>query len=53
MKAPVAEKIRKEFHIHGHVRIDNYYWLCERDNPKVIEYLESENTFTKAVMKDT
>lgn len=53
MKAPVAEKIRKEFHIHGHVRIDNYYWLGERDNPKVIEYLESENTFTKAVMKDT
>ncbi len=53
MKAPVAEKIRKEFLEHGHVRTDNYYWLCERDNPKVIEYLESENSFTKSVMRDT
>src|ERR1044071_1221555 len=28
---------------HGHVRIDDYYWLRERDNPEVIAYLEAEN----------
>jgi oligopeptidase B len=53
MKAPVAEKIGKEINTQGHVRIDNYYWLNDRDNPKVIEYLKSENAYTKAVMKDT
>ncbi|UCH13984.1 MAG: S9 family peptidase [Bacteroidales bacterium] len=53
MKAPVAEKISKEINTNGHIRTDNYFWLCERDNPKVIKYLESENAFTKAVMKDT
>jgi oligopeptidase B len=28
---------------HGHERIDNYYWLRERDNPEVLAYLETEN----------
>src|SRR4030095_5313295 len=28
---------------HGHVRMDDYYWLRERDNPEVIKYLNEEN----------
>jgi oligopeptidase B len=35
---------------HGHVRIDPYFWLRERDNPQVIAYLEAENAHTEAVM---
>ena len=35
MEAPVAEKKPKELTIHGHTRIDNYYWLRERENPEV------------------
>ena len=31
--------------IHGHERVDNYYWLKERDNPEVIRYLEAENSY--------
>ena len=50
---PVADKIPKELTIHGDTRIDNYYWLNERDNPKVKEYLEAENEYTAAVMKHT
>ena len=38
---------------HGHVRVDNYYWLRERDNPAVIAYLEAENRFTEASMAHT
>jgi oligopeptidase B len=38
---------------HGHTRIDNYYWLRERENPEVIAYLEAENSYTKAILKDT
>ena len=53
MKAPVAEKIRKALVTHGHKRIDNYFWLNERDNPKVIKYLEAENAYTSYIMKDT
>lgn len=50
---PKAEKIKKELTIHGHTRIDYYFWLNERENPKVINYLEAENKYTKSVMKHT
>ena len=51
--APVAKKIAKELRIHNDVRIDNYYWLNDRDNPEVIDYLNAENTFTKSEMLHT
>ena len=50
---PVAEKIRKEFQEFGTTRVDNYYWLKERDNPRVVEYLKAENEYLKAVLKPT
>ena len=45
IKAPKAEKIAKKLEIHGDVRIDNYYWLNEKKNPKVIDYLNAENAY--------
>ena len=39
--------------IHGHTRVDNYYWLKERENPEVIEYLKAENAYEEAMMKHT
>ena len=53
MEAPKAKKIRKEFHEFGNTRIDNYYWLNQRDNPEVIAYLKAENKYTEQVMKKT
>ncbi len=50
---PVAKKIPKELTIHGDTRIDNYFWLRERDNPEVIEYLNAENAYTDSVMAHT
>ncbi|TAF35382.1 MAG: S9 family peptidase [Cytophagales bacterium] len=35
---------------HGHKREDHFYWLRERENPEVINYLEAENAFTTAQM---
>ncbi|MCG8411748.1 MAG: S9 family peptidase [Bacteroidales bacterium] len=52
-KYPIAKKISKELSIHGDTRIDNYYWLNERENPEVIKYLTDENTYTKSVLKKT
>ena len=45
MSAPVAKKIEKVFEEHGNKRIDNYYWLNERENPEVINYLNAENDY--------
>jgi oligopeptidase B len=53
MQAPLAKIEKKELTIHGDTRIDNYYWLNQRENPEVIAYLEAENAYTKAMMGHT
>ena len=42
---PRAEKINKIMTMHNHERIDEFYWLNERGNQKVIDYLNSENDY--------
>ncbi len=50
---PVAAVRPHQFNEHGNVRVDQYYWLKERDNPEVIKYLQDENAYTGAVMAHT
>ncbi|WP_370688831.1 S9 family peptidase [Fulvivirga ulvae] len=50
---PKAEKIEKQLVAHGHTRIDNYYWLNNREDQKVIDYLNAENAYTDTLMKHT
>lgn len=50
---PKAKKIAKNLTMHGDVRVDNYYWLNDRENPEVIDYLNAENAYTKEVMQHT
>ena len=49
---PKAEKIHTSLSTHNDERIDEYYWLKERDNPKVIDYLNAENSYRDKYMKD-
>ena len=42
---PKAEKIPYQHKAHNDIRIDNYYWLNDRNNPEVIDYLERENDY--------
>ncbi|MGO4708744.1 S9 family peptidase, partial [Chryseobacterium sp. 2TAF14] len=51
--APKAKKIEKTLEIHGDRRIDNYFWMNEKENPEVIKYLEEENAYADFVMKDS
>jgi oligopeptidase B len=50
---PRAEKINRELTIHGDTRVDPYYWLNERENPAVIDYLKAENSYLDTVMFST
>ena len=50
---PVVEVVPHDLEAHGDVRVDNYYWLRERENPAVISYLEAENAYMDAVMLET
>jgi len=48
---PKAKKIRKEISIHNTIRIDNYYWLQDRLDPNVIQYIQEENNYTEKRLK--
>ena len=50
---PVAAKRPIKLQAHGSTRVDEYYWLRERDNPEVMAHLNAENDYFKAVMADT
>lgn len=45
IQPPKAKIIPKILEKHGHSRTDNYYWLNERENPEVIDYLNQENDY--------
>ena len=50
---PRARVAPTRLEMHGVVRVDDYYWLRDRDNPEVTAYLEAENEYTRAVMAPT
>lgn len=47
-EAPVAPKEPKDVSVHGDRRIDDYFWLRNREDPRVLEYLKAENAHTAA-----
>ncbi len=49
--APIAEKDPKSITVHGDSRVDNYFWLRDKENPKVMQYLKAEDAWSDAVMK--
>ena len=46
--APLAKQIPKNLSIHDDVRVDEFYWLNDRENPEVIDYLNKENDYYNA-----
>lgn len=64
IQEPMAEKQAHEMTIHGDTRVDDYYWMKLSDEQKeadapdeqtkqVVDYLEAENAYQKAVMAHT
>ena len=53
MEPPKAKKELNVTKIHGIELKDEYYWLRNKTNPEVIEYLKAENEYSEEFMKDT
>lgn len=53
VRVPVAHREPVEHVVHGDRRVDEYAWLQHKDDPRVIGYLNEENAYTDAVLKDT
>ena len=50
---PKVKQIPKELKIHGDVRVDEFYWLNDRNNPEVVDYLNKENDYYKQETQHT
>ena len=50
MKQPLAAKRDQRLELHGDLRIDEYYWLKDRENAEVLEYLAAENSYREHEM---
>ncbi len=53
LQPPVAKIIPKSMEKFADVRIDNYYWLNDRENPEVIDYLNQENDYYQKMTAHT
>ncbi|WP_337965030.1 S9 family peptidase [uncultured Flavobacterium sp.] len=51
--APKAKEIPKTLKKHKEARIDNYFWLNDRENPEVIDYLNQENAYYQSMTTHT
>lgn len=50
---PKAKKIKKELTTNNDTRIDNYFWMNERENPDVVDYLNAENDYYEKMTAHT
>jgi oligopeptidase B len=48
--APQPDKVPHHLTKFDNLRIDNYFWLKDRGNPKVIAHLEAENSLTERTL---
>jgi len=51
--APVAPKRTTTLTAHGDERVDEWYWLRDKEDPEVIALLEAENAHTAATLAPT
>lgn len=50
---PTAPKRPYTMTRHGITRIDNYYWMRDRNDPETIKYLNAETDYLEEVMQHT
>jgi oligopeptidase B len=53
LEPPVARAVPRASTIHGETRVDEFFWLRNREDPEVLAYLSAENAYTEAVMRPT
>src|SRR3989442_2473211 len=53
LQPPVAKKQPKSVSLFGDTRVDDYGWIRDKNNPDAVAYLQAENTYAEAVMKQT
>jgi oligopeptidase B len=47
---PIAKIVPHASTIHGETRIDDYFWLREKNDAEVVAYLQAENSYAETAM---
>ena len=50
---PIARRQPIESILHGDLRVDHYAWLRHKEDPEVLAYLNAENAYTDAFLRQT
>jgi len=50
---PIAPKRPHKLTQHGQTRIDDYYWMRDKQNPETLKYLRAESDYLEEVMQHT
>ena len=50
---PIAPQRPYTISQHGLTRVDDYYWMRDRDDPAVLDYLKAENDYLDEVLQHT
>ena len=50
---PIAPAVPKAVEKFGAIRIDPYDWLRDREDPRVVSYLNAENAYADLILKPT
>lgn len=50
---PVAPRRPAKLVAHGDERVDEWYWLADKDDPEVIAHLDAENDHTRVALAHT
>ncbi|MFA5713638.1 MAG: S9 family peptidase [Bacteroidales bacterium] len=50
---PKAQKSAQQFEEFGNIRVDNYYWIRDKEDSATLAYLKEEGEYTQAVMEET
>ena len=53
LSPPVASKRPKVTELHGDRLVDNYFWMREKSNSEVLEYIKAENAYADAMLAST
>lgn len=53
LQEPQAKRVPVKLEKHGDVRTDDFFWLNQREDSSVIDYLNEENAYREAMMKNT
>lgn len=53
LSPPLAKIIPHATTVHGDTRVDNYFWLRDKDHPDTLAYLRAENAYAEEWMRSS